>query len=258
MGLLKETPWIQIVYAFFLVLAGFLLARWISVFTEKSMLKRLSRHQTMLLRRVIFYGLFILFLVSALHQLGFQLSVLLGAAGIFTVALGFASQTAASNLISGVFMLAEHPFQVGDLIEVNGITGNVDSIDLLSTKIKTTDNTLVRIPNETMIKSPIVNFNRFPTRRADIVIGVSYSTDIEQAKNVLLRLAHAHDSVLDQPEPRVILNSFADSAIELKLMCWTMTVDNFRVKNELKEHIKLAFDQEKIDIPFPQITLHRA
>ncbi|QBR83334.1 mechanosensitive ion channel family protein [Legionella israelensis] len=258
MEMMKDITWIQIVYALFLVLAGFLFAKWLSILSENSMLKRLSRHQAMLLRRVIFYGLFILFLVSALHQIGFQLGVLLGAAGIFTVAIGFASQTAASNLISGIFLLIEHPFQVGDLIEVNNMTGNIDSIDLLSTKIRTADNTLIRLPNETLIKSAITNFSSLPTRRADILIGVSYDTDINLAKNLLIKLAGAHEKVLAQPEPQVIINNFADSAIELKLMCWAKTTDNSTVKNELKENIKMEFDKANVDIPFPQMTLHRA
>jgi small conductance mechanosensitive channel len=211
-----------------------------------------------LMRRLIFYVLFILFLISALNHLGFKLSVLLGAAGIFTVAIGFASQTAASNLVSGIFLLFEQPFKAGDTIQVNNITGTVDSIDLLSTKIKTADNLLVRLPNEALIKSNITNISYFPTRRFDIIIGVSYDSPIDKAKSLLIKLATEHKLILKTPEPRVIIENFADSAIELKLQAWTKNKDNLTAKNELKEEIKATFDKENIDIPFPQVTIHKS
>ncbi|MFN9975907.1 MAG: mechanosensitive ion channel family protein, partial [Phycisphaerae bacterium] len=113
----------------------------------------------------------------ALDSLGFDLKVLLGAAGILTVAVGFAAQTSASNLISGLFLMFERPFVVGNSIVIGDLRGEVVAIDMLSTKIRTFTNMMVRIPNETLVKSNIVNLSYFPIRRVDLEVGVAYSSD---------------------------------------------------------------------------------
>jgi len=130
---------INTTYAVCLFVFGYFIAKRFSIIVDRAFAKRFSRHHTMLIRRSVFYLIFTIFAVTSLQHIGFHLSVLLGAAGVFTVAISFASQTAASNLISGIFLLFEHPFKVGDTVEVKGINGVVDSIDLLSTKLKTPD-----------------------------------------------------------------------------------------------------------------------
>lgn len=256
MDLLTKIQWLHIVTAICTFFFGFFLARAVAVRSEKALQKKISAHQAMLVRRLIFYLLFILFFISALRQVGFQLSVILGAAGIFTVAIGFASQTAASNLVSGIFLLFEQPFKAGNTIEVNGITGTVYSIDLLSTKLKTADGLLVRIPNESMIKANITNISYFPVRRFEITVGVAYNTPIEKVKSLLLKIAQEQDLVLETPEPQVLVSNYADSAIELRLRAWTQNVDNFTAKNEVMESIKTAFDEAQIEIPFPQLEIN--
>ncbi len=257
MEFLQSLKIMQMIYAISLIVIGFIASGWIARLSHNALIKRTSKHQAMLVRRFVFYIVFLLFLVSALNQMGFKLSVLLGAAGIFTVAIGFASQTAASNLVSGIFLLFERPFVAGDLITVNNVTGTVDSIDLLSTKIQTADNLLIRVPNEAMIKANITNYSYFPTRRADIIIGVDYDTDIEKAKKLLIKVAKNNELALDSPGPSVIIDNFADSAIELKLMVWSQSKQNKALKNQLKEDIKQAFDRENINIPFPQIAIRK-
>ena len=162
---------VSILQALVLLVAGIVLARLARLAVSRTLARQLSRQQLMLARRLVFYTILLLFLASALRQLNFDLSVLLGAAGILTVAIGFASQTSASNLISGLFMVFEGAVEVGDVVKVGDITGEVLSVDLLSTKLRTFDNLLVRIPNETMVKTTITNLNRFPIRRVDLQIG---------------------------------------------------------------------------------------
>lgn len=243
------------IYAASLLVVGYFIAQKLSILAEHSLIKRFSRHHTLLIKRSTFYVVFAIFFVSSLQSLGFKLSVLLGAAGVFTVAISFASQTAVSNLISGIFLLFEHPFKIGDSVEVNGISGVVDSIDLLSTKLKTSDNTLVRIPNETMIKSEITNLSYFPTRRIDIIIGVTYECDIAQVKSLLLNIADHCQPVLKKPAPDVIINNFANYRIELKLIVWTKTAEAPTAQNELRETIKIEFDQKGIKGLRPEILL---
>lgn len=134
MELLEATRILAITHALFLIVIGYFCAKTISATISKLTDKKMTAHGKLILKRAMFYGIFGLFCISALRQLGFDLSVVLGAAGIFTVALGFASQTSASNLISGLFLMIERPFSISDVIRVNSVTGEVISIDLLSVK----------------------------------------------------------------------------------------------------------------------------
>jgi small conductance mechanosensitive channel len=236
---------------------GYFIAKKMSALVERGLVNRFSRHQLMLARRSVFYVIFSIFLVTSLQHIGFKLSVLLGAAGVFTVALGFASQTAGSNLISGIFLLFEQPFKVGDTVEIKGNVGVVDSIDLLSTKLKTADNKLVRIPNEVMIKSEMTNLSYFSTRRVDIIVTISFESNISDVKAILLDIAAQYPPVLSNPEPTVSINSFINSGVEIKFMVWVNTSDVLATRNALQELIKQQFDSAGIITPAPQFTVQR-
>lgn len=242
--------------ALLLLSVGFLLARTASRAAEKLISKNFSRHHAVLFRRIIYWLVLALFAASALHQLGFSLGVLLGAAGVLSVAIGFASQTSASNLISGLFLIGEQPFQIGDVIKVGNTTGEVLSIDLLSVKLRTFDNLFVRIPNESLIKSEVTNLTRFPIRRFDLLLGVAYKEDIATVRKVLFDVADQNPLSLDEPAPAFLFTGFGDSALNIQFSVWS-TTENFRaLRNSLQEEIKVAFDQAGIEIPFPHRTLY--
>ena len=238
------------------LLTGYLIAQLVTTAFVKTMSQRLSAHQLLVWRRGIFYFLLGLFSMSALHEMGFKLSVLLGAAGIFTVAIGFASQTSASNLISGLFLIGEGSFMVGDTIEVNGTIGEVLSIDLLSIKLRTADNIYVRIPNEQLIKSEVSNLTRFAIRRVPIMVNISYQQDIGKVRLVLLTIADKNPLVLDEPKPQVVVQDLASSSINLMFNIWTRKENFLDIRDTIQESIKNAFDEHNIDIPFPQITVN--
>ncbi len=238
------------------LLTGYLIAQLVTTAFVKTMSQRLTAHQLLVWRRGIFYFLLGLFSMSALHEMGFKLSVLLGAAGIFTVAIGFASQTSASNLISGLFLIGEGSFMVGDTIEVNGTIGEVLSIDLLSIKLRTADNIYVRIPNEQLIKSEVSNLTRFAIRRVPIMVNISYQQDIGKVRQVLLTIADKNPLVLDEPKPQVVVQDLASSSINLMFNIWTRKENFLDIRDTIQESIKNAFDEHNIDIPFPQITVN--
>ena len=238
------------------LLTGYLIAQLVTTAFVKTMSQRLSAHQLLVWRRGIFYFLLGLFSMSALHEMGFKLSVLLGAAGIFTVAIGFASQTSASNLISGLFLIGEGSFMVGDTIKVNGTIGEVLSIDLLSIKLRTADNIYVRIPNEQLIKSEVSNLTRFAIRRVPIMVNISYQQDIGKVRLVLLTIADKNPLVLDEPKPQVVVQDLASSSINLMFNIWTRKENFLDIRDTIQESIKNAFDEHNIDIPFPQITVN--
>lgn len=246
----------QVVFGVLFLLAGVLLARLTSKTIRTLAEDRLNQHQLLLMQRLGYYTIITIFLVSALNQFGVNLGVILGAAGILSVALGFASQTSASNIISGLFLLGEKPFTVGDVITVGSKTGEVLSIDLLSVKLRTFDNLYVRIPNETIIKSEVTTLTRFPIRRFDLQVGVAYKEDLEQVKQVLLTVADEYNLCLEDPQPLYILQGFGESSINIQFSVWTKRENYLEFKNGMIERVKKAFDEYGIEIPFPHRTLY--
>lgn len=239
-----------------LILVGWLLARLLSNAFVRTMQHRITPHQLLLGRRSIFYFLLILFAISGLREMGFKLSVLLGAAGVLSVAIGFASQTSASNLISGLFLIGEGPFSIGDVIQVGPTEGEVLSIDLLSVKLRTGDNLFVRIPNEQLIKSEVINLTRFPIRRLNLPIGVAYKEDIRKVRETLLRVARQNPLCLDEPAPTIIVQGFGASSVDLMFHLWTRKENFLDMRDSIQEAIKLAFDDAGIEIPFPQVSVN--
>jgi small-conductance mechanosensitive channel len=216
---------------------------------------RLGRQGGDLLARILRHAGNILVVVVVLQQFGFNLGAVLGAAGIAGVAIGFASQTSLSNLISGLFIVGERPFEKGDVIEVGEFAGTVEEIGLMALTLRTFDNRSVRIPNETLVKSNVVTVTRYPIRRVDFTLGVSYSESIEQVIQLLRRAADAHPAVLDEPEPVVVFSGFGESSLDFMLGAWTTKEDFLKVKNELPLRIKRLFDEEGVEMPFPHRVL---
>ena len=255
-ALLNSGQILTISKAVLLIVVGLLVARIVSRAVSRVSESRLEMQQALLLRRFLYYGIVALFLVAALHQLGFNLGVLLGAAGVLSVAIGFASQTSASNLISGLFLIAEKPFSIGDVIQIGTTTGEVLAIDLLSVKLRTFDNKFVRIPNESVIKSEVSTLTKFPIRRADLRIGVAYREDLEKVREVLLEVADRNLLCLDEPKPMFFLQGFGESSVDLQFSVWATRENYLELKNTIQIEIKNAFDEHGIEIPFPQRTVH--
>ena len=251
----SEKMW-GITRAIFLIIVGGVVAKLVSSALKKIAGRKMDAHRAMLLKRGSYYLILILFLVSALHELGFDLSVLLGAAGILTVAIGFASQTSASNLISGLFLVAERPFSEGDVIRVGTTTGEVLSIDLLSVKLRTFDNLFVRIPNESLIKSEVTTLTRFPIRRIDVQLGVAYKENLSNVKSVLDTVASKNILCLEEPKPLYIFKGFGESSLDIQYSVWSKRENFLDLKNSIYEEIKNAFDEHNIEIPFPHRTLY--
>lgn len=254
--LLEATRLLSIGQALLLLAFGYFAGRVTSAMLAKLFHRSMTAHGLQFLKRSAFYVIFGLLALSALKQLGFDMSVVLGAAGILTVALGFASQTSASNLISGLFLMIERPFSITDVIRVGETTGEVISIDLLSVKLRTYDNLFVRIPNETMIKTQVTTLTKFPIRRVDLKIGIAYKEDIERVKNVLMNLSSKNPLCLEEPAPLFILLGFGNSSVDIQLSVWAQRENFLTLKNSMYQSIKKAFDEEGIEIPFPHLSLY--
>lgn len=247
------SPLIRILFLVFIGLpALYVVSRWL----RKYFIKKFSAQQAMIFSKLVLYAGVIIILFSFLNELGFKFTHLLGAAGIIGIAVGFASQTSVSNIICGLFLITEKPFEVDDIITVQNNTGVVLSIDILSVKLRTFDNKLIRIPNETIIKSDVINVTYFPIRRVDLNIGVAYKEDIGRIREVLLDVAHQNPLCLNEPQPLVIFSGFGSSSIDLLLLAWAVKTDWMALKNSITEEIKKRFDEEGIEIPFPHLSLY--
>jgi small-conductance mechanosensitive channel len=208
-----------------------------------------------MVRKAIRYSSFVVVAMTILRKMGIDLSAVVGAAGIVGVAVGFAAQTSVSNVISGLFLISEKPFSVGDAVQVGDVVGIVLSIDFLSVKIRTYDNRFVRIPNETIIKTNVVNVTRFPIRRLDIRFGVSYTEDLDRVKSVLEDLALNNTFALDNPEPLIVIDQFDASGISILLGLWVENGDYLRLKNSMMIDIVKRFRAEGIEIPYPKMDV---
>ena len=238
-----------------LVIVGFFVARIVRTALGR-VLKHAAAHQKLIFQRFAFYITFGVFVASALVEVGFDVRVLLGTAGILTVAIGFAAQTSASNFISGLFLLGENPFSIGDIIRIGGTTGEVLAVDLMSVKLRTFDNLFVRVPNEQLIKGEITNLTRFPIRRVDIMLSIAYKDSVRKTMEVLNRVASANELCLTEPEPLFIFSKFGDSGLEFQFSVWAMRENFLALKNSIQIEIKEAFDDAGIEIPFPHLSVY--
>jgi small-conductance mechanosensitive channel len=239
-----------------ILLIGFVLARALASLAGRVAERRGTAQAEMITRRLVFYAVLGLAVAMSLDTMGVELGVLLGAAGILTVALGFAAQTSASNLISGVFLLGERPFSVGETIEVGGTTGEVLAVDLLSVKLRTFDNLYVRVPNETLIKSQITNLSRNPIRRIDMELRVAYSEDLDRLRALLFSLAAADPDILEEPEPKVWVDRLGESAIHIRFLVWAANRTGFfDVRSRLLEAVARALQQHHVAIGYQKIEV---
>lgn len=205
--------------------------------------------------KAIHYAGIVIVVMTIFNKLGINFSALLGAAGIVGVAVGFAAQTSVSNVISGLFVMSERAFKLGDVLQVDSVVGVVEAFDLLSVRLRTFDNQLVRIPNETVIKANLVNVTYYPYRRFSLTVGVAYGVDLERVKAILLETAAANALVQKDPAPAVVFEGFGASSINVTLNVWGATEKYLDVKNSVTVGVYDAFGREGISIPYTRLDV---
>lgn len=239
-----------------ILVVGLLILTVISTLVKKLLPKRFTQQRKMLINRFVKYtGIVILFLII-ISELEINLTAIFGAAGVIGIVIGVASQTSIGNIVSGFFLISEKPFELGDLIRIGDKTGTVYSIDLLSIKIKTLDNLLLRIPNQTVISTEVINVTKFPIRRLDIDLSVAYKEDLEKVVSVIKGVVRRNPFCLDEPEPLITFKTFGDHGINILLGVWFERANFLKVKNSLFIEIKSTFDAEGIEIPFPHLSIY--
>jgi len=206
---------------------------------------------SMLRRSIILVG-FIVGLSAMEIDIG-PLLAMIGAAG-FVIA--FALQDTLSNFASGIMILVYRPFDVGHVVDVAGVSGKVNALNLVSVTIKTFDNKTVVVPNNSVWNDVITNATGSRERRVDLEFGIGYGDDMKQASAVLERVVKAHPLVLDEPAPTIRVNELGDSSVNFVCRPWVKTPDYWDVYWDLTQQVKEAFDAEGISIPFPQRDVH--
>ena len=205
---------------------------------------------------LIYVTLLIFVIIAALAQVGIQTTSLIAVLGAASLAIGLALQGSLANFAAGVLLIIFRPFKVGDYVECAGTAGAVDEMQIFTTQLKSPDNKKIIIPNAKLLGDVITNYSAQETRRVDLVIGVSYSDDLQKVEKVLTDILSQDERVLKDPAPTIAVLELADSSVNFAVRPWVKTGDYWNVYFALTKNIKMRLDAEGIAIPFPQRDVH--
>lgn len=248
---------IKILGALLLLIIGLKL---IKMFTKRMRKKNYFSKMDASVRSFIYSGLSIILklivIITAISILGVPLTAITAAISSVGLAIGLALQGSLSNLAGGVMILTFRPFKIGDFVDTHTDTGTVEDISVFYTTLLTMDNKTVIIPNSVVSNNTIVNYTAKGVRRLDLEFGVSYDSDIDKVKDVLVKCALKNDKALKEPEAKAKLLKHDQSALIFVLQVWCGISDYADLKFELNEDVKKAFDENGIEIPFQQLDIH--
>ena len=235
----------------------FFIGKWVVALAIRGLMKAMQRGDIDTTLRSFIANLarmlLMLFVViAAINALGVQTASLIALIGAAGLAVGLALQGSLSNFAAGVLIVLFRPYKVGDWIEGGGVAGSVEEVQILTTVLKTGDNKRVIIPNSQIMGSTITNYSANATRRVDLVVGVSYSDDLDKVRKELEGLVAADDRILAEPPVTIAVSELADSSVNFVVRPWVKTADYWGVYFALTEAVKKRFDEVGISIPFPQ------
>ena len=253
----SATYGIKIILAIVLFFIGKRIASWLSKMTKNALTKgRMDPTLVSFVGNIVNALLLAAVVIAVLDVVGIQTTSLVAVIGAAGLAIGLALQGSLANFASGVMLIIFRPFRQGDFITAGGESGIVEEVTLFTTSMRTPDNKAIIIPNAAITSGSITNFSAKPTRRVDLVYGVSYSDDLKKVKEVIWDVLNADERILKDPAPTVGLLELADSSVNFAVRPWVNASDYWGVYFDLNEAIKLRFDKEGISIPFPQHDVH--
>ena len=239
----------------------FIVGRWIAKALKNVIQKMMEKRNVettiaSFLCNMSYVVLMTIVIIAALNQFGIQTASLIAIVGAAGLAIGLALQGSLANFAAGFLMLVFRPFKTGDYIEGAGTQGTVEEIHIFTTQLKTPDNKAVIIPNAKLMGDNIINYSAKDKRRVDLVIGVSYSDNLQKVRQVLEDVLSKDNRVLKDPAPTIAVMELADNSVNFAVRPWAKTDDYWNVYFNLTEDIKKRFDAESISIPFPQRDVH--
>ncbi len=245
---------IKICVVVFSVLLFYVIYKLLRRVVKKNVYPKVTEQTSLVIGKTMTYVFYVLMGMYVLSFFGINLKALWGAAGVAGLAIGFAAQTSVSNVISGLFVLGEKSIKIGDYISIGEIAGTVDFVGLLSIKIHTPDNQMVRIPNSSVISSNLINYSHYPLRRAVFEIPLKYDTDFENALKVIKTVPSKCPSVILNPEPLAYYDGIGEGML-LKLAVWFKKEDLFTVKSEVYIQIMKVCSEFGIEIPYTRLDV---
>ena len=244
-----------------LALLIFIIGRWLAkkavTFAHKIMTRsHLDDTVANFLGRIIYGLLLVVVVLAALSKVGVQTTSVVAILGGAAVAIGLSLKDQLSNFAAGIMIVTFRPFVRGDYVQISNHTGTVTEITLVNTHLTTTNNHDVIIPNSNITTSAVINYTVLPNRRVDITVGIGYDADIKTAKDVMLHLATSNPKAFTDPAPVIRVTNLGDNSVDLTLNVWTTNDDWWSMQCDLLEQFKYALDDNKIDMPFPQRSVH--
>lgn len=205
---------------------------------------------------ILKYAILVFVVIAALGRVGVQTASFVAIIGAAGLAIGLALQGSLSNFAAGFLLIIFRPIKAGEFIEVAGTSGVVQAVQLFTTTLNSADNKMVVVPNSAILNGTIVNYSRMETRRVDMTFGIGYGSDLRKAKQILERLVHEEPRILKDPAVTIAVAALADSSVNIVVRPWVKTADYWGVWFDFHERVKMAFDAEGIEIPFPQRVVH--
>ena len=263
MDLNQQIPYVgltamQLIWALSVLIVGIILVKIVVRIFRKSLKKaKLPAILVEFLARFLSALLYVIVILVFVGALGFSVdSVVLGLSAIIGLILAFGMQDSLLNMAAGFWIAFIRPFNKGDVISTQGMTGKINAVGIMATELITPDNTFITLPNKLVWGSPIVNYSKMPVRRADVDVGVAYGTNLDKAVKIAMDVMKNNKMVLKNPEPSVAITALADSAINLQLRPWCKNEDYWAVKGQISKEIYEAYGRQGIEIPFPQMDVH--
>lgn len=246
-----------------LALVIYFVGRWIIKFINNLVVKTLEKRKVdpavkSFVSSMVNITLLVLLILSVVGALGVEMTsfaALLASAG---VAIGMALSGNLQNFAGGLVILILRPFKIGDYIEFGGISGTVRSIQIFNTILATPDNKIIFVPNNSIATGTLTNYSREETRRVDFKFAVDYGTDYSKVRKVIERLIAEDSRVLKEPAHFIGLGELADSSINVTVRVWVKSSDYWDVYFSMTEKVYNTFNEEGIEFPFPQLTIHNA
>jgi small conductance mechanosensitive channel len=252
-------PWsINIAMAVAIFIAG-KFATSLIVSISKKLMKRAGTDQILVnfISSIIKSALYLFISIAVLDRLGVNTASLVALIAGAGLAVGLALQGSLQNLASGVMLIIFRPFTAGDTIEAAGLLGTVESIGIFSITMRTGDNREIIVPNGDVYGKNITNYSKRATRRIDMVFGIGYDDDIRKAKSLIQTILDADPRVHAEPAPLIAVAELAESSVNINVRPWCDTGEYWNVFFDMQEKIKLAFDDNGISIPYPQMDIHQ-
>ncbi|EGU29203.1 small-conductance mechanosensitive channel [Vibrio ichthyoenteri ATCC 700023] len=248
---------VNIISAVLILFIGNIVAKMVANSVAKMLeKKKMDKAVIEFIHGIVRYTLFVIVLIAALSRIGVQTASVVAVIGAAGLAIGLALQGSLSNFAAGVLIVGFRPFKSGDYVEVGGVAGSVEAIQIFQTVLKTPDNKMVVVPNAGVIGSPITNYSRHDTRRVDLTIGVSYSSDLKLTKKVIQEALEKDERILKDHDITIGVVALADSSVNFVVRPWCKTADYWDVYFDSNQAIKEALDANGIEIPFPQMDVH--